>query len=553
MSAPNATEAPPAPINFEFQAYDAMEFTSGHPVVFFAFEEQPDTVISTRFPEVEAMRLGIEKNREIIDDMTHLFPLTRGEARFPAILVYVGRRWRAGKRRKTHFRFGSIYFYRTLSAQMYKAVKKLRDMGHTEFTIVLPGRFHPKHLKKDPRGEREEETFVQTITESVITANSLDTHQASPRPQIANVCFTHFGDHEQTATHFFRRTVETGVEIGTAVSEARGLIKLPPSEKVPLLLAERMLGTKIALRSTTSPEWRIVKGHQYGPTVRASLLYGAEGLQKARFGLIAAVGKGSRDEPCLLKLHYRPKNKPEGMKKLSLIGKGVILDTGGLSLKTDGSMMKMHYDMAGAATVASVFRLAVEKNLTVELVALLPLVENAIGPNAVRLNDIVTAYDGQTVEITDTDAEGRLILADALAYSETHVKPDAVVTVATLCDMEEFGPDFLKVMTNDFRLLRKMRTAESHSHEKMLHFPPLDHFDNVSDLFTGTESDLVNDHGYHYHAGMIFLSRFLQWDPSTPWLYLDVAAVFESDADDYGAGPGFGVRYLWRFVEQFAR
>ncbi len=553
MSTTSGTEAPPAPIEFQFQAYDAMEFTSGHPVIFFAFEEQPDTVISARFPEVEDMRLGIEKNREVVDDMTHFFTLTREGARFPAVLVYVGRRWRAGKRRKAHFQFGSINFYRILSAQMYKAVKKLRDMGHTEFTIVLPGRFHPKHLKKDPRGEREEETFVQTLTESVVTANSVDTHQASPRPRVANVYFTHFGEHQQTATHFFRRTVETGVEIGTAVSEARGLTKLPPSEKTPLMLVERLLGTKIELRSTTSPEWRTVKGHQYGSSVRASLLYGVEGLQKAGFGLIAAVGRGSRDQPCLLKLHYRPKNKPEGTKKLSLIGKGVILDTGGLSLKTDGQMMRMHYDMAGAATVASVFRLAVEKKLAVEIIALLPLVENAIGPNAGRIHDIITAYDGQTVEITDTDAEGRLILADALAYSEKHLKPDTVVTVATLCDMSDFGPDFLKVMTNDFKLLRKMRNAESHSHEKMLHFPPLEHFDDVSDLFTGSESDLVNDPGWHYHAGMIFLSRFLQWDPSTPWLYLDVAAVFESDADNYGAGPGFGVRYLWRFVEQFAR
>ncbi|MCR4334050.1 MAG: M17 family metallopeptidase [Patescibacteria group bacterium] len=553
--APEAPPAPtPPPIEFEFQTYDAMEFTPGHPVIFFAFEEQPDTVISTRFPEVEEMRLGIEKNREIVDDMTHLFPLARGEARFPAILVYIGRRWRAEKSRKTHFRFGSIYFYRTLSAQMYKAVKKLRDMGHTEFTIVLPGRFHPKHLKKDPRGEREEETFVQTLTESIVTANSPDTHQASPRPRIANVCFTHFGEHQQTATHFFRRTVEAGVEIGTAVSEARGLTKLPPSEKTPLLLVERMLGAKLALRAPSKGSaWRTVKRHQYGPGVQVQIISGVETLRRAGFGLIAAVGQGSRDEPCVLKIHYRPKNKPEGMKKVSLIGKGVILDTGGLNLKTDQTMDRMHYDMAGAATVAGVFRLAVETNLAVEIVTLLPIVENAIGPNAVRLNDVITAYDGQTVEITNTDAEGRLILADALAYSEKHVRPDAVVTVATLCDMADFGPDFIKVMTNDYRLLRKMRVAESHSHEKMLHFPPLDHFDNVSDLFTGTESDLVNDCGYHYHAGMIFLSRFLQWDPSTPWLYLDVAAVFETDADNYGAGPGFGVRYLWRFVEQFAR
>ncbi len=178
--------------------------------------------------------------------------------------------------------------------------------------------------------------------------------------------------------------------------------------------------------------------------------------------------------------------------------------------------------------------------------------ENAIGPNAMRLHEIVRAYDGQTVEITDTDAEGRLILADALAYSEKHFRPDATVTVATLCDMADFGPDFLKVMVNTHDLERRAKIAEGRSHEKMVLFPRPEHFGGVDELFVSNSADLKNESFYHYHAGMIFLTNFLQWDPS-PWLYLDVAATMESDADDYGAGPGFGVRFLWQFVKQFAR
>jgi leucyl aminopeptidase len=240
------------------------------------------------------------------------------------------------------------------------------------------------------------------------------------------------------------------------------------------------------------------------------------------------------------------------MKKITLIGKGVVFDTGGLNLKVYGQMERMHYDMAGAATVASVFRIAVETNLSVEVVALLPLVENMVGSKATHPHDIVTAYDGQTVELTDTDSEGRLILGDSIAYSEKHVKPDVTVTVATLCDMSDFGPDFLKVLVNSTSLERRARVAERRSFEKMMLFPHLEHFEDVSSLFTGTISDLKNEHGYHYHTGMIFLSRFLQWDPS-PWMYLDVASVFEKDADEYGAGPGFGVRFLWQFIKQFAR
>lgn len=546
-------EAPAAPIEFEFQAYDTMEFQSGYPVIFFAFEEQPDPVIGTRFPEIDDMREGIEKSPDTVDDMTHFFQLTRGETRFPAILVYVGQRWRRGRRHRTQLLFGSINFYRILGVQMSFAVNKLRAMGHTEATIVLPGRFHPRNLKKDPRGEREEETFVRVLVESIVAANgSSDTYRSSQKPKLAQICFTHFGDHEQTATHFFNRAVGSGIEIGDAVAEARRLTMLPPNDKTPLMLAEEILGVKIAPRSATSPVWHSVKGHRFGPNVKASILYGYEGLQKAGFRLIAAVGRGSSDEPCFLRLRYRPKDRREGVKKLSLLGKGVVLDTGGLNLKIEGTMERMHYDMAGAATVASVFKLAVEHDLPLDLVALLPLVENAIGPNAIRLHEIIRSYDGQTVEITDTDSEGRLILADALAYSEKHFRPDATVTVATLCDMADFGPDFLKVMVNTRDLERRARIAEGRSHEKIVLFPRPEHFGGVDELFVSKAADLQNESFYHYHAGMIFLTNFLRWDPS-PWLYLDVAATMEVDADDYGAGPGFGVRFLWQFVKQFAR
>jgi|GEM_PF-2086009 len=551
-------EAPPSgspQIEVLFQAFGNLEFDDKHPLVIFGFEEQPDPVVSARFPEIENLRLQIESNRKRDDDLTYVTNITRDGIHYPAILVYIGRKWQAKKRRRGAKReLGRFRFDQILRVQMTNLANKLRNMDLTEATIILPGRFRPKNLKKDPRGESDEEIFVQKLMESFVVANSPDTHQYAPRPHITKVTFTHFGEHAQTATHFFERAVGRGFEIGNAVSEARGLTLLPPSEKVPLLLAERLLGTKLRPRSFTSPLWRTVKNHRFGPRVKASMIIGSEGLKKAKFGQIAAVGQGSKDEPCLLKLHYQPKNKPNGMKKLTLIGKGVTLDTGGLSLKTYGSMAEMHYDMAGVATVVSVFRLAVEKNLPVEMVVLLPLVENMIGPDSIRLGDIVSAYDGSGVRITDTDSEGRLILADALAYSEAHIKPSVTVTVATLCDMQDLGPDFLKVMVNSHNLERRARVAMGRSFEKMWLCPQLELFENVSELFNDPDCDLRNDHGFHYHLGMIYVSKFLQdQDIASEWLYLDVATVFDKNADDYVAGPGFGVRFLWQFVKQYAR
>jgi leucyl aminopeptidase len=444
-------------------------------------------------------------------------------------------------------------FYRILLVQMSYAVKKLRDMEYTSATIVLPGRFHPRNLKKNIQQEHGEKEFVRTLMECFVPQNAWDTHWMIPRPQIKDVCFIHFGEHERPVDHFFKSAVGTGLDMGAAVSEARSLIMMPPSEKTPLLLAGRILGKSIEAKSPSSPEWHAVHGHTFGKQVKASIIYGAEGLKQAKFGLISFVGKGSQDHPCLLKLHYKPNaTSVKKAKRISLIGKGVILDTGGQSLKTDGSMECMHFDMAGAATVAAVFRLAVERHLAVELIALLPLVENAIGSKAGRIWDIVRAYDGQTVQIRDTDAEGRLILADATAYSELHVKPDVTVCVGTLSDGSDHSADFVKAIVNSDDLERKAKLAEEYSHERLHLCPRLEKYQHANTLFTGFDSDLINDRGFFYHAGAVFITRFLQWEVS-PWMYVDVSTVFDADADDYGAGPGFGVRFLWHVVKQFAR
>lgn len=541
------------PVEFTYQSFENLKHEAGQPVILFAFEGEPDPVCVQHFPEAETLRLQIEKKRETVDDMTHFFPLLREGVHVPAVLVYIGQQWRSRKTHRSLVQFGSISFYIKLRVQLCYAIRKLRDMGFNEATVVLPSKVHLRNLKKDPRGEREEEAFVRTIVESIVSTNPVDLYRSVPRPQIRAVCLTHHGTHDQTVTHFFNRVVGAGEEIGNAVAEARRLTRLSPSRKVPLKLAGQIFGTTLTPRTTRSGEWRRVTHHTFGPSVQASMLYGVEGLRTAGFGLISAVGQGSRDEPCLLKLHYTPAHTSEKTRKVTLIGKGVVMDTGGLSLKTDRSMERMHYDMAGAATVASVFRLAVERSLPVELVVLLPLVENAIGSRAMRLHDIVRSYDGQTVEVTDTDSEGRLILADAIAYSEKRIKPHLTVTVATLSDMSDFGPDFLKVLVEPPGLERYVRRARERSFEKYIIFPPLEHLGGVDDLFTGTMSDLRNEHYHHYQAsGMVFLSRFFHWNPS-PWLYIDVASVFESDADDYGAGPGFGVRFLWQFIRQFTR
>ncbi|TSC60169.1 MAG: leucyl aminopeptidase [Parcubacteria group bacterium LiPW_15] len=541
----------PAKLQFFFQPFSELTLDAKCPLLFVVFEEQADMIIGKRFPEVEEMRQRIDNITRKDDEQTvSIFSLMREEKAVPAGLVYIEYPWRR-KRVKRSLDFGSINFYRKLLERTTAATGQLREMGFSEMTILLPGRFHPENLKNDSQREVLE-MFVKTMVEAIVYANgTLDEFRSTPDPQITKVSFTYFGQYERVILNFFNRAIGAGEEMGEALVEVRRFTELPGNEAYPLKLASEFVGRTIAPLTSASPNWHKIHDHRFSANVKAALLYGAEGLAKRGFGLITAVGQGSKYEPCLLKLHYKPKKRSRPVKKLTLIGKGVTFDSGGVDLKGADSYDNMHHDMAGAATVVGVLKLADDLRLPVEIVALLPLVENTIGSKATRPYDIVRAYDGQTVEVRNTDAEGRLILADAIAYSEKNIRPNCTVTVATLCDMSDFAPDFLKVLVNDKDLERKVRLAEKRSNEKMLLFPPFEHFNGVSLAFVGGAADLKNDNSYYYHSGMVFLGEFFKWDPS-PWVFVDVSEVFEKDAQEYAAGPGFGVRFTWNLVKQFA-
>ena len=195
--------------------------------------------------------------------------------------------------------------------------------------------------------------------------------------------------------------------------------------------------------------------------------------------------------------------------------------------------------------------LAEEFNLPVEVIAITPIVQNMIGPTAILPHSVIRAYGGKTVEILDTDCEGRLILAEAIAYGEEKFKPDAVMTVGTLGDMAPFAPDLLKVGTVGKGAEKWVRIAERQSAEKMILLPPLEYLNRVDEMHVGKKSDIVNDLKSAYHtAPFVFLSNFFKHE--LDWVFIDNAVVMEEDAHDYGAGPGFGVKFLWYVVKQLS-
>ncbi len=256
-------------------------------------------------------------------------------------------------------------------------------------------------------------------------------------------------------------------------------------------------------------------------------------------GAILAVGQGSRNEPCLIEMSYEPAAAPAG--HVALVGKGITFDSGGLSLKSGKGMEQMKRDMAGSATVIATIGAAAELKLPIRLRAYIPSAENMPGGAAIRPGDVVTAFGGKTIEILNTDAEGRLVLADALAYAAA-AAPRAILDFATLTGAVRvaLGRRFAAVMGSDQELIDRCLQAAMAAGEGLWQLPLVDEY--RADL-TSQIADLKNiggDGAGTITAGL-FLSEFVG---DIPWAHVDFSSTVMSDGYDcHPLGPtGFGVR-----------
>lgn len=271
-------------------------------------------------------------------------------------------------------------------------------------------------------------------------------------------------------------------------------------------------------------------------------VHGPAWLAERGFGLLLGVNAGSGDEPRLIILEHRGGDGPA----VGLVGKGVCFDSGGLSLKSGASMMGMKNDMGGAAAVLGTMQAVAELALPINVTAVIPAVQNLVSATAMRPGDIHTSYAGKTVEVLNTDAEGRLILADALAYATSALGLSPLLDIATLTGacMRAVGPVFAGLFTPDDALRDALLAAAAEAGEK---FWPLPLDEEFGELMKSPVADLRNistiEHGGASSAAM-FLREFVG---ETPWLHLDVAGRMTSaTATDLGpiGGTGFAVRTL---------
>jgi leucyl aminopeptidase len=274
-------------------------------------------------------------------------------------------------------------------------------------------------------------------------------------------------------------------------------------------------------------------------------------LRKMDMNLILGVGRGSRFPPRLVVMEYRGGNG----NKIALVGKGVTFDSGGLDLKPPKYIENMKMDKAGALTVLAVMKTAAELGLKANLVGLMPLVENMIGPGAYKPGGVLKSYSGKTVEVEDTDAEGRLILADTLSYAEKEFKPKLVVDFATLTGVVliVFGEYVAALVSTDKKLSRGLFAAGQKTYERVWELPL---YEEYLEEMKGEIAD-VRNLGYKkgIYAGTITAGAFLKkFIGKTPWAHIDIAGTAWYEKPRYyipKGGTGFGLRLMVEFLERF--
>ena len=275
---------------------------------------------------------------------------------------------------------------------------------------------------------------------------------------------------------------------------------------------------------------------------------GEAAMTKLGMGALLGVGQGSERESQLLVMRWDGA-KDKSAPPLAIVGKGVCFDTGGISLKPPAGMWDMKWDMGGAGVVVGLMRALARRKAPVNVVGLCGLVENMPDGKAQRPGDVVTSMSGQTIEVLNTDAEGRLVLADVLWYAQQRFKPKAIVDLATLTGaiIQALSEHYAGLFSNNDDLSHKLLAAGQAVSERLWRFPMGDEYDRD---IKSPIADMKNIGGGR--AGSITAAQFLQrFIKDVPWAHLDIAGVVWNDKPTAlapGGGTGYGVRLLNRFI-----
>jgi leucyl aminopeptidase len=396
----------------------------------------------------------------------------------------------------------------------------------------------PSNLSIDISSGNFDPEFLPGLTEGIVSGLLLGTYKKGLY-QTSNIP-AHKWDSEQLTLQFFVKDnfdakVKIAAEKGRSIAETQlkilSLVNAPSNKLTPIKLAQEA----------------VLSGKEFGYKVE---VHDEKAIEKLGLYALMAVGQGSETPARFIVMEYKPKVTGTILPKVGLIGKGVTFDTGGLSIKGSSNMHYMKSDMGGAAAVLGTIELTAKLKLPVHLIAVIPTTENCVDAKALKPGDVIGSYAEKTIEIIDTDAEGRLILADGIAYLNKNYSPDVMIDVATLTGscVQTLGYEAGGLFTNNDDLAFGLTTAGDGCGERLWRLPLWDSYegDIKSDI-----ADVKNYSGKPI-AGAISAAKFLEFftDKHPRWAHLDIAGVAFGDAEFYTqkTATAFGVRLLTEFI-----
>jgi leucyl aminopeptidase len=375
--------------------------------------------------------------------------------------------------------------------------------------------------------QRDVENAAGAIAEGTLLASyHFNKYRSNSRPPVERRTVTLFKPGLRRSTAL-ERAVRLVQEMIQGVFLARDLVNEPPSVTTAVFLGQQ------------------AQQHCRGRGLSVEV-WGKRKIEAMKLAGLLAVNRGSTEEPRFIAISYKPSPKPK--KRVALIGKGITFDSGGLSLKPAKSMETMKLDMAGGAAVIAAMSRLPRLGLNVEVTGYVPTTDNLPGGNAQKPGDVIRYANGKTIEVLNTDAEGRLILADALALAARR-RPDCMINLATLTGacVVALGPQVAGLFSNDQPLADQLARAARDSGEKVWQLPLVKEYreqikSNIADI-----RNIGGAHGGAITAALI-LQEFVE---DIPWAHLDIAGPAFADSETAvcsKGGTGFGVRTLLRFL-----
>jgi leucyl aminopeptidase len=398
-----------------------------------------------------------------------------------------------------------------------KIAQKARELKLKEFSIITPPSFVTDQVS----------SVSQIIEGSKIALYKFDkfkTEKVNNSPDLTIIV---------SKSNKISHAVKTAEIVADGVIFTKSIANLPPNECTPTTLANfaKVISKKNKMKCNIISESE---------------------LKKKGFGGISAVGQGSKNESKLIILEHN--HGPKNEKPIVLVGKAVTFDTGGISLKPGDKMDEMKFDKCGGCTVIGIMKVVSELKLRINVVGIVPSVENMPSGESFRPGDIIKLYNGKTAEILNTDAEGRLILADALSYGEKHYSPKVIINFATLTGacIVALGNNVAGIVSNNEKLTKKINESSKRTTEEVWELPLTQDF---MDMIKSDVADMKNV-GIGRAAGTITAAAFLRNAiEDTPWTHIDIAGVAwtqaatkEKSYNPKGA-TGFGVRLILDYLQ----